>query len=154
MWVFTESGFISIVNKGERGKLMVRARDRRSLEAVCDRLDLPRTSIYNKEPSDYGFRIQITPAQLSRYLELTVGRIDYSNFKDRVTETRGDAWHDALMSVWSAMYALQPRKTWGKPKRNKRARNWELEEQPEIENIDIHSLTDREWDQLMRTPPF
>jgi hypothetical protein len=45
---------------------------------------------------------------LLRFLRSSVSEIDYPNFKDRVSTTRGAIWHDALMKVWAVMRSLQP----------------------------------------------
>jgi hypothetical protein len=41
------------------------------------------------------------------WLATSVDMLDYDNFKNRVWDTRGDEFHDALGAVWSAMYKLQ-----------------------------------------------
>jgi hypothetical protein len=94
MWVFTETGFVSAVRKPEEPKyITVRAREKQSLEVLSDLADTP---------------IIDTPFEVFKaWLATSVDMLDYDNFKNRVWDTRGDEFHDALAAVWSAMYKLQ-----------------------------------------------
>jgi hypothetical protein len=101
MWVFTESGFVSAVADGQNeGLLVVRSRDRRSLESLAA---VDGDQIIVGAGWDYPYRVMCGRATFTRWVVSQAERIDYRNFKDRVHETRGDEFADALMSVWSAM---------------------------------------------------
>jgi hypothetical protein len=105
MWVFTQDGFVSAVdNKQVEGKLTVRARDRLSLETLAD---MAETEIIESPPHrDYEYRVFVTREQFAEWMRLNVEFLDYSNFKNRVWETRGDVYHDACSDVWDAMLAV------------------------------------------------
>jgi hypothetical protein len=110
MWIMTDGGFISVVQKKKSDEfLTVRARDPQSLRAVCRVLELdPAKEIIKSSNTDYGYRVFLTRGQVTRYLSSCVAGLDYSNFKDRVTKTRGEVWHEALMDVWVAMLSVAP----------------------------------------------
>src|SRR5262245_38360033 len=115
MWVFTQHGFISIVRSREDPKvLMVRARDRKSLEQFVEVAhrhpvaEEPLTILETKY-TDYSYRVICSPQVVADYLASEAVQIDYSNFKDRVTKTRGSKWHDVLMSIWGKALGLRDR---------------------------------------------
>lgn len=100
---------MSIVrHRNHRHLLLVRARDRDSLASFCRRVRLAESEISELTTADYRFRVVCSEAVLLRFLGSTVADVDYPNFKDRVSTTRGPIWHDALMKVWTAMRSLQP----------------------------------------------
>lgn len=104
MWVFTETGFISaVVDVTNDDRLVVRSRDRISLEP------LERASgcrIVVGAGTDYPYRVLCPRDVFADWLLESVSGVDYSNFKSRVHDTRGDDFADALMDVWSAMWAV------------------------------------------------
>ena len=101
MWVFTETGFVSAVADGrDEAVLVVRARDRASLEPLALR---EGCDIEFGAGTDYPYRLRCDRATFGAWLVDCATTIDYRNFKDRVHDTRGDQFADALMGVWSAM---------------------------------------------------
>lgn len=61
MWVFTQDGFISVVNNGHvKGKLTARARDRQSLALLAEIAD---TEIVHTTNTDYPYRTYVTREQ-------------------------------------------------------------------------------------------
>lgn len=105
MWIFTETGFVSAVRKHDAPtKVTVRARDRRSLLELSE---LSGTEIVETPHADYRFRVLVDDMVFKTWFTTAVDMLDYDNFKNRVWETRGDEFHDALGRVWSVMYALQ-----------------------------------------------
>lgn len=114
MWVLTENGFISVVEKPEQvntDELCVRARDAESLIDVCRFLGLePGRHVKVTLNGDYPYRMNVPRHELGLYLANAVRNVDYPNFKDRVTERHGKTWHDALMRVWGNLLALTPEK--------------------------------------------
>ena len=102
MWIFTQDGFVSVVDKQEvPGTLVVRARDRRSLEPIAE---LFETEIVPSPYNDYQYRTHLTREQLAEWMTLNIQTLDYDNFKNRVYATRGDDYAHALGEVWGAMY--------------------------------------------------
>jgi hypothetical protein len=96
MWIFTDTGFISAVRKPEYpGVVQVRSRDRASLELIAqkDQVEIKRSPI-----GDRPFREWF----LDRGSDL-----NYSNFKNRVVETRGKQFASALNKVWAAMLSVE-----------------------------------------------
>lgn len=112
MWVMFEDGFVSAVqDRDDASILRVRARDKRSLDVMLDKLRLAGQDVDGLEPvtsagTDYRWRV-IMPRELFGIFLLEVSdEISYPNFKDQVTLTRGKKWHDAFMDVWVAMLAV------------------------------------------------
>jgi hypothetical protein len=109
IWIFTESGFESVVRHRDHPHLLlVRSRDRDSLASFCRRVRLAESQITELANADYRYRVICSDAVLLRFLRSSVEELNYGNFKDRVSTTRGAIWHDALMKVWAAMRSLQP----------------------------------------------
>jgi hypothetical protein len=101
MWIFTEDGFISAVDNGmEPGKLAVRARDKKSLSLLSE---ITGERIVSFRGTDYPYRVHVTREQLASFLVANVDTMDYSNFKNRVYDTRGSKFARACGKVWEAM---------------------------------------------------
>jgi hypothetical protein len=108
MWIFTESAFVSVVRHRERSDvLLVRARDRGSIEDFCQKTGVEAVEIETDESADYLFRVLCSEAELKAFLGRAVDELDYDNFKARVSTTRGARWHDALLEVWQILRRLQ-----------------------------------------------
>ena len=103
MWLFTSSGFISIVEK-DADRLAVRARDSLSLSSLAQSYGV---EIRSTPTADYPYRIFITKDQFKNWLSNQPGQIDYKNFKSEVSITRGKNFANALLKVWSAMHAIE-----------------------------------------------
>jgi hypothetical protein len=101
MWVFTEIGFVSVVRKNDRPDLYtVRSRDRQSLEPLAA---MAKVEIVASPLGDYPYRAFVEPAVFTEWLADQASQIEYSNFKSRVSQTRGLDYTDALHDVWLAM---------------------------------------------------
>jgi len=105
MWLFTETGFVSAVRHfNEKEKLVVRPRDRESLESLASYANL---EIRNTPSNDYPYRVHIGDSEFASWLLKQTMAVDYTNFKDRVHDTCGDDFADALMGVWREMHAVE-----------------------------------------------
>ncbi len=105
MWVFTTSGFVSAVYKD--GALQVRARDRKSLEALSKET---HAGIIATPLADYPYRIAITNEQFSKWLSKQAMSVDYKNFKSEIADTRGYGFAKPLNKVWSVMHEVEDSK--------------------------------------------
>lgn len=105
MWVFTESGFVSVIrHHSEAGKLVIRARDHQSLEGVANAIGL---DIEPTPGSDYPYRAVAVDSAFVTWLSKQVMRIDYTNYKDRMELSRGHDFAGALLGVWSTMRQVE-----------------------------------------------
>lgn len=105
MWVFTETGFVSIVRHWDRpGYLLVRARDKQSLRdiSLAENINVLKTP-----DNDYPYRVIVSDKAVAAWTKSMIGSIDYTNFKSRVQITRGKKYADALLKVWSAMFDVE-----------------------------------------------
>lgn len=121
MWVFTTGGFVSAVeHRDDKDKVMVRARDKQSLQTMIEGIelagaaagdDLTGLEIVKKTPSDYPWRVEMLKATFALFLvHETMNYLNYHNFKNGLTETRGEKWHKAAMNVWVDMLAVSDTK--------------------------------------------
>lgn len=95
--------FFSIVKKDcARDELLVRARRPGDIEKVFPEA---KGRVERSTKSDYAYRAVIKTHVLKTAIDGEINRINYSNFKDSVTD---DPLHDAYMAVWMAMAKLQP----------------------------------------------
>ena len=105
MWVFTESGFVSAIrHHSEAGKLVVRARDYKSLEGLANAIGL------DIEPSpgrDYPYRVFIDDSTFATWLSKQIMKINYTNYKSHMEEIRDHDFSSALHSVWSALRQVE-----------------------------------------------
>ena len=103
MWLFTTSGFISIVEK-DADHLVVRARDCLSLSPLAQSYDV---EIRSTPAADYPYRLLLSKDQFKNYLHNQAGLINYKNFKSEVAITRSKAFANTLLKVWSAMHGVE-----------------------------------------------
>lgn len=101
MWIFTETGFISAVRKGATPcELSVRSRDRLSLEPLAT---LAGAEIIKTPNGDYPYRLFIDDQVFAMWVAEQAKRLNYSNFKSKVFDTRGYEYAHELGRVWSVM---------------------------------------------------
>ena len=105
MWVFTVSGFVSAIrHHSVTGKLVVRARDYKSLEGLANAIGL------DIEPSpgrDYPYRVFIDDSTFATWLSKQIMKITYTNYKSHMEDIRDHDFSSALHSVWSAMRQVE-----------------------------------------------
>jgi muramidase (phage lysozyme) len=102
MWLFTNTGFVSAVSNGK--DLMVRARDRESLEPIADSA---RTEIISTPQNDYPYRVIVSHELFANWIAHMARGITYKNFKSEVAATRGHEFAHPLIKVWSAMHEVE-----------------------------------------------
>jgi hypothetical protein len=100
MWLFTETGFLSAVQRDlNKYKLTVRARDRESLSDLASKFSL---RIIKTPMADYPYRVEISKKDFATWVSGEVTGISYSNFKNQVSVVR-DSFAKLLGKVWSVM---------------------------------------------------
>lgn len=136
MWVFTETGFISAVTDlKDSDQMIVRARDRQSLEPLSEMADV---AIVSTPERDYPFRVFVSKFDYTSWLVDAVDDMTYNNYKSRMSVTRGREYVSALHDVWEVMHKVSPRRAGGMydrygyddvwsarvPTRSERRRQW------------------------------
>ena len=106
MWIFSPSGFVSAVKDTGEGKIVVRARDRASLESISSRFNSP---IKPTPLADYPYRVLLGHDQFVDWVSNQATEIDYRNFKSEVAITRGTEFARTLSQVWSIMHEVEDR---------------------------------------------
>jgi hypothetical protein len=98
MWIFTSTGFISIVeDKDDSTVVLVRARKREHLEAFLSESD--RKGILETPGADYPVRIFMDKEAFVRKVAAAASRIDYPNFKAAIQDPD---FHEFAMNTWAA----------------------------------------------------
>jgi len=105
MWIFTDTGFISAVRKPEYPTVFtVRSRDRKSLESLAAKAQV---DIKKSPRGDYPYRLFVDQNPFIEWFLDRSEELEYSNFKNRVTQTRGIEFGHALSNVWIAMLSVE-----------------------------------------------
>ena len=105
MWIFTDTGFISAVRKPEYpGVVTVRSRDRESLELLAAKAQV---EIKRSPYGDYPYRVFVSDGPFIEWFLDRGNDLNYSNFKNRVVQTRGKKFASALNQVWAAMLSVE-----------------------------------------------
>lgn len=84
MWLFTQHGFYSIVQKDD-GFFHIRARVRSDLENLLQLVDLKLT-IHEWSTADYRYRLLVDLETLLEVIVHLATSLDYSNFKGRIPQ--------------------------------------------------------------------
>lgn len=136
MWLFTETGFVSVVqDRQDSNKMVVRARDKESLQPLMDAYGVKLVNLKNR---DYPHRVFLTRKQFVDWLVESGETLDYDNYKNRVSKTRGYDFASPLHDVWATMLRLEDL---GTPKFSKRG----------LGDYEYTSYADQpQWDELPR----
>ena len=101
MWLFTDKGFLSIVQHNQiEDCFQVKSRVAEPLEILW-----PDHEIEEIDWADYRFRITIPKAQVIPVLADQIGSIEYTSFKDQSRDDVG--YFEALVRIWTEMYRYQ-----------------------------------------------
>ena len=113
MWLFSTSGFFSIVQKPEdvsTGMMTIRARVRSDLDTLrtdyLSELGPTQESI----DSDYRYRARAPKASVIAAMANITEDIDYSNFKNAVASRQGPIRAKLYGKVWDVLYGLQSKR--------------------------------------------
>lgn len=106
MWLFTNFGFFSIVQKKGTTDLTVRARVRNDLDALRDRYLAALGPTTTKTGSDYPWRATVSHAALAEAMGKIVMDLHYSNYKDEVAAKQGKDRAHRYAKVWGALYDM------------------------------------------------
>jgi len=105
MWIFTTCGFVSAVQDwNDTGCLLVRARDRASLESLAT---ATKTSVEHSPDADYPYRLQVSKDAFATWIAQQGTAIDYPNFKSEVAASRGAKFAGVLGKVWSILHEVE-----------------------------------------------
>jgi hypothetical protein len=77
MWIFTQKGFLSIVRHTDKPNvLIVRSRFRGHIEKM-----FPNAHVTENIGTDYRYRAELNPEEVSKAIAKMILEIDYPNFK-------------------------------------------------------------------------
>ena len=99
MWIYLNNAFLSIVENDTNPNLLhIRARHSGDIEAIFS-----DAVVLNTPSGDYKHRADIPRDQVATAIAVTIGEIDYVNFKNSVSDENR---HDVYFDVWSASHGL------------------------------------------------
>jgi hypothetical protein len=105
MWIFTDTGFISVVRKEEHPDVLtVRARDHKSLELLAAKANV---EVKRSPLGDYPYRVFVGDGPFLEWFLDRGGDLKYDNFKSRVYQTRDAKFVKALNDVWAVMHQVE-----------------------------------------------
>lgn len=112
MWIFTQDGYISVVQHftpTPGAELLMRSR---SAGHLADLLCLVITEeeadarIQVTPDHDYPYRIVVSRELFGQVVAASMARLDYSNFKGRCSQTLGGADAGVLNRIWAATHGF------------------------------------------------
>jgi hypothetical protein len=104
MWIFTTSGFVSAVRNANNRTIIVRSRDRVSLELISSKFKAP---IMPTPLADYPYRVFLEHDQFIAWVSDEASALNYRNFKSEVAAVRGKDFSRSLGAVWSTMHQIE-----------------------------------------------
>lgn len=118
MWTMTPWGFTSAVaHRKKKDSLLIRSRDRKSLENLCIQAGIPERKIHTNFPSDYPFRVIVKREVAAQWAYDQMMGVDYDNFKSRAAKCdNSKGFVSFLHDIWTAGLKLTPADV--------RAKNW------------------------------
>ncbi len=107
MWLFTDFGFFSVVQKPDTSCLTVRSRVGDDLDRLRERYLPELSDTVVGGGTDYPFRATVSHADFAAGLSRIASALDYSNFKYRVEGTLGRERSSVYGRVWQDLLALE-----------------------------------------------
>ena len=107
MWLVTNFGFFSVVQKKDDDILTVRTRARGDLETLKEKYIPKLGHILKGEGTDYQYRAKVSREDLAKAMGKIVLDIDYSNFKGSVAEKQDHKRARIYGDVWEILFGLQ-----------------------------------------------
>ena len=115
MWIFTNKGFVSIVeDRNDPDYLLIRARIKGDLERLFeDVVNSCSAEISETPDADYRFRVRLPRELVTRAIQKEVQSVDYDNFKnsyrdnESVPAAHRSLCHSHMQDVWGAMLTAQ-----------------------------------------------
>lgn len=102
MWVFTNRGFLSVVqDRDDPDTLVVRSRFPGHIQAL-----FPGAEVATTPNADYLYRAFLPREKVVETIRREIDAIDYVNFKDSVEESD---YHRACHDVWWSLFRHQMR---------------------------------------------
>jgi len=109
MWIFSRSGFISVVAHTEKPEiLLVRSRDEGSLLSLQEATG---AGLKRTPANELPHRIEVPREALIAWVSEQISELNYSDYKPKIGTDRPE-FDAALRRVWAAMRAVEtPRVT-------------------------------------------
>ena len=107
MWLFTNIGFFSAVQKPGDKHLTVRARAAADLDRLREQFMPELSPTKAKGGHDYPFRATISHEAFSNGLAKLGAAINYSNFKNEVAAKMGRRRAHTYSNVWSTLLEIE-----------------------------------------------
>jgi hypothetical protein len=106
MWIASELGFFSIVEKG--GRFHVRGRMEQDLKNLRQAAGLEAVEIEKWPLADYRWRMRVTAGHLPAVFKALQDSIRYDNFKNRIHALPDQAGKlPAYTELWQSLYWMQ-----------------------------------------------
>jgi hypothetical protein len=103
MWIFTTTGFVSIVeDTTDKRMVLVRSRNRDHLVAFKKKMRVPRGRITHDATRDYPYRLRMLKERAAWAIFDMMTGIDYGNFKAEAEKRQGDV--EEYVNVLHAVY--------------------------------------------------
>lgn len=106
MWLFTNFGFFSVVQKLGTSHLTVRARVRADLDCLRERYLPELGPSQAKGGTDYRWRANISHAKFAAGLSQIVMDLHYANYKSEVGARQGKERAHRYGKVWEVLYDM------------------------------------------------
>lgn len=110
MWVFTNAGFFSVVEKPEdrdAGTLTVRSRVKADLDALREQFMPELGPTIKGVGTDYAFRAKISREAFSEGMKRVGEAIHYDNFKNEISAKQSHRRANIYSKVWTALLPLE-----------------------------------------------
>jgi len=107
MWLFTETGFFSIVQKKGEKNLTIRSRAAKDLEQLRDNHLPGMGAIIKGGGTDYPYRATASHDDVADALSKISKEIHYDNFKNTIAQKLGHQRAAVYGGVWEVLLAIE-----------------------------------------------
>jgi len=107
MWLMTNFGFFSVVQKPGDELLTVRTRVKKDLEMLREKYIPGLGEIIDTPKADYQFRTRVQKEVFAEAMRKVALDISYDNFKNSVVKVQGSKRAHIYHDVWSTLWDLK-----------------------------------------------
>jgi len=107
MWLITNFGFFSVVQKPGEKQLTIRARVKKDLENLRQKYIPNLGETLEGVGTDYRYRAKVSHEDFAEATKKMVFDIDYSNFKNSVAAKQGEKRERIYHKVWATLLDLE-----------------------------------------------
>jgi|SRR5208337_1822220 len=107
MWIFSEDGFYSVIQRKNKSDLTIRARVKGDLDVLREKYLPALSPTIEWAGSDYRYRAKASHSDFAEAMKKMASGVHYDNYKKRVAAKQGKRREQVYHAVWADLMHLE-----------------------------------------------